>query len=314
MVQEHERAAGAWHAEWGPLCRTPDRHRLRRELAAHLLESLDVDTERCAQPRDDATPAPRPSSYDEHWTTDDPPPRRHRATGRRSSSRARSAATPTCGRPQVPSPSLHGSSATTPAAMATPIPGRPVLDRRRRPRRPRPARPPRDRTRAPRRALARRHDRDVARHHAPERVESSSCLHVAQMGPPEMWIDRAEARSRAGHRGDRRRDASSAGSPRSTRRAPDQRAARDVHGIDDEGYAHCCGIIEQMDLRAGLAEHQGADARHRRRQDQPPHPTSTPQVIAGAVPRARLEVVEPGAHLATSSSPRSCDLHPGAPA
>ena len=47
MVQEHERAAGAWHAEWAPLSRPAGRRRVGRRVAAHLARAAcEVDAER----------------------------------------------------------------------------------------------------------------------------------------------------------------------------------------------------------------------------------------------------------------------------
>ena len=105
MEHEHERAAGAWHAEWAPL-----RELLRAtgSAAAWLrdcLERLEVDAERMRANLDDAhagrarRAAHRPSAGPRGAPT--PPPRRALARGR--SARWPSARAPSTSTPRRPS-------------------------------------------------------------------------------------------------------------------------------------------------------------------------------------------------------------------
>ena len=75
-------------------------------------------------------------------------------------------------------------------------------------------------------------------------------------------------------------------------------------GIDDEGYASCCRIIEQMDLTDGLPNITRADAGDRRRAG-PGH--AARRARRGDRRRrsrgARLEVLDPGAHLINVERP-----------
>ena len=101
MVQEHERAAGAWHSEWRPLTELLTADRLRRgwlrdvagrprgRRRAHAREPRRQRRRRRR----------RRTRRPEHWSTDDPAPHRHRPRGRarRSCSRTRSAPRSRCG-------------------------------------------------------------------------------------------------------------------------------------------------------------------------------------------------------------------------
>jgi 3-oxoadipate enol-lactonase len=64
-----------------------------------------------------------------------------------------------------------------------------------------------------------------------------------------------------------------------------------------EGYAGCCEAIAGMDLRAGLADLTAPTLVIAARQD-PSIPPEHGERIAAAVPGARLEILDPGAHLA----------------
>ena len=75
-------------------------------------------------------------------------------------------------------------------------------------------------------------------------------------------------------------------------------------GIDDEGYANCCSIIEHMDLDRDL------DGDHARRrwsiggaQDPATPPAEHAQGSPPRIPGARLEVLDPGAHLINVERP-----------
>jgi 3-oxoadipate enol-lactonase len=71
-----------------------------------------------------------------------------------------------------------------------------------------------------------------------------------------------------------------------------------IAGIDPEGYAGCCEAIATMDLRAGLPGITAPTLVVAGRQD-PSIPPEHGEAIAAAIPGARVEILDPGAHLAS---------------
>ena len=71
-----------------------------------------------------------------------------------------------------------------------------------------------------------------------------------------------------------------------------------IAGIDAEGYAGCCEAIAGMDLRGGLPGITAPTLVVAGRQD-PSIPPEHGEAIAAAVPGARIEILDPGAHLAS---------------
>jgi 3-oxoadipate enol-lactonase len=71
-----------------------------------------------------------------------------------------------------------------------------------------------------------------------------------------------------------------------------------ISAIDGEGYAGCCEAIAAMDLRAGLPGITAPTLVVAGRQD-PSIPPEHAEAIAAAVPGARLEILDPSAHLAS---------------
>jgi 3-oxoadipate enol-lactonase len=69
-----------------------------------------------------------------------------------------------------------------------------------------------------------------------------------------------------------------------------------ICGVDPEGYAGCWEAIAEMDLRAGLAGITAPTLVIAGRQD-PSIPPAHGEAIAAAIPGARLEILDPGAHL-----------------
>ena len=69
-----------------------------------------------------------------------------------------------------------------------------------------------------------------------------------------------------------------------------------ISGIDPEGYAGCCEAIAGMDLRAGLPGVTAPTLVVAARQD-PSIPPEHGEAIAAAIPGARIEILDPGAHL-----------------
>jgi 3-oxoadipate enol-lactonase len=70
-----------------------------------------------------------------------------------------------------------------------------------------------------------------------------------------------------------------------------------VAGTPPEGYASCCEAIGALDLRDGLARISAPTLVIGAAQD-PSTPPEHQRAIATAVPGARLEILDPGAHLA----------------
>jgi 3-oxoadipate enol-lactonase len=71
-----------------------------------------------------------------------------------------------------------------------------------------------------------------------------------------------------------------------------------ISGIDAEGYAGCCEAIAGMDLRSGLPGVTASTLVIAGSQD-PSITREDREALAGAIPGARLEVLDPAAHLAS---------------
>jgi 3-oxoadipate enol-lactonase len=144
----------------------------------------------------------------------------------------------------------------------------------------------------------------VAAHH-PSRVDRLAVLCTsAQLGTPEGWRARAAA-VRAGGVG-----AVSDGviarwftpgfRAREPARVAEHRAM--LAATPAEGYAACCGAIERMDLRGDLAAVR-APTLAIAGADDPSTPPEHLRRIVGAIPSARLAVVDGAAHLASVERP-----------
>ena len=137
---------------------------------------------------------------------------------------------------------------------------------------------------------------------APERIERLVLLCTAPHLPPaSAWQERAAA-------------VREAGTPEVVADAvlgrwftPDYAAShRDIvaryramiSGIDAEGYAGCCEAIAGMDLRSGLPSVTAPTLVVAGRQD-PSIPPQHGEAIAAAIAGARLEILDPAAHLAS---------------
>jgi 3-oxoadipate enol-lactonase len=135
---------------------------------------------------------------------------------------------------------------------------------------------------------------------APERIDKLVLLCTSpRMGPPEVWIDRAKTVREQGT------EAIVDGTferwfTKEYRAKNDLSDLRQMFvDIDDEGYASCCAIIEKMDLTDGLPHITAPTLVVGGAQDPATPPDEHAAVIAGAVPRARFEVLDPAAHLAS---------------
>jgi 3-oxoadipate enol-lactonase len=141
--------------------------------------------------------------------------------------------------------------------------------------------------------------------HAPERLHRLVLLCTsAQLGPPETWADRAAVVRAQGTEA-----VADAGVGRWLTEGfraehPDTAAwLRDmIAGTPDAGYAAACAVIEHMDLTAGLPSIPAPTLVIAGAQD-PATPPEHAERIVAAVPDARLEVLDPAAHLANVEQP-----------
>jgi 3-oxoadipate enol-lactonase len=141
---------------------------------------------------------------------------------------------------------------------------------------------------------------------APERIDRLVlCCTSAQLGPPDMWADRA-----ATVRADGVEAIADAGIGRwltegFIAREPETTAAvrAMLVATPDEGYAGCCAAIEHMDLIPELGASRAPTLVIAGRQD-PATPPEHGERIAAGIPGARLELVD-AAHLATVEQPEA---------
>jgi 3-oxoadipate enol-lactonase len=139
----------------------------------------------------------------------------------------------------------------------------------------------------------------------PDRVDRVAVMCTsAQLGPPSAWAERAAA-VRAGG------TASIAPTVAERWFTPAHRAADPavlewaramIAATPDEGYIACCGAIERMDLRGDLPRITAPLLAIAGRDD-PATPPPHLELIAAAVPHARLVLVEDAAHLANIDQP-----------
>jgi 3-oxoadipate enol-lactonase len=135
---------------------------------------------------------------------------------------------------------------------------------------------------------------------APERITRLILISTsAHMPPPEAWHERAAAVRQAGT------TAAVADAvlgrwftPGFAERRPQviARYREMVSSSPADGYAACCEAIAGMDLRGGLSRIAVPTLVLVGAQD-PSTPPVHAETIAGGVPGARLEVLDPGAHL-----------------
>jgi 3-oxoadipate enol-lactonase len=140
---------------------------------------------------------------------------------------------------------------------------------------------------------------------APERLDRLVVLCTsAQLGPPENWRERAETVRAQGTEAVADAGVGRWLTERFRAENPDTAAwLRDmIRATPDPGYAACCAVIEHMDLTPGLAGITAPTLVIAGAQD-PTTPPEHGERIAAAVAGARLEVLEPAAHLANVEQP-----------
>jgi 3-oxoadipate enol-lactonase len=142
---------------------------------------------------------------------------------------------------------------------------------------------------------------------APERLDRLVLLCTsAQLGPAQGWADRAVTVREQG-------TGAIAGATMERWLTRDFRAAQPgttervramIESIDDEGYASCCAVIERMDLAPGLGTIGAPTLVIAGAQDPAAPPEHGERIVAG-IPGARLEVLDPGAHLINVERPEA---------
>jgi 3-oxoadipate enol-lactonase len=141
---------------------------------------------------------------------------------------------------------------------------------------------------------------------APERVDKLVLLCTSPlMAPAQSWADRAVTVREQGTQ-------AIVGATLERWFTDDYREHNDVSairemfiGIDDEGYASCCSIIEHMDLIPNLDGISASTLIIAGAQDPSAPPAEHAQRIADGVPGSRLEILDPGAHLINVERPEA---------
>ena len=124
-----------------------------------------------------------------------------------------------------------------------------------------------------------------------------------KMGPREMWADRAKTVREQGTE-------AIVDATLGRWLTDDYRAGHDIQwlremfvGVSDEGYAGSCSIIEHMDLTTNLGQIRAPTLVIAGAQDPATPPAGHAARIAEAIVGARLEVLDPGAHLINIERP-----------
>ncbi len=144
----------------------------------------------------------------------------------------------------------------------------------------------------------------IAIHH-PERIARLALICTSSYVPPaQSWRDRAATVRRAGMAAiaDERvslwvTPAFAAANPHVVARLREM-----IVGVDAESYAQCCEAIAAMDQRADLARIAAPTLVIAGRQDEA-MPTEHAQLIVDSIAGARLEILDPAAHIPTIEQP-----------
>jgi 3-oxoadipate enol-lactonase len=143
--------------------------------------------------------------------------------------------------------------------------------------------------------------------HAPERLDRLVLLCTsAKLGPPETWSDRARTVRAEGTAAVAEAGVGRWLTERFRAEHPDTaewlRAM--IASQPDEGYAECCGVIERMDQIAALPSIKAPTLVIAGAQDPATPPEHAERIVAG-IPDARLEVLDPAAHVANVEQPEA---------
>jgi 3-oxoadipate enol-lactonase len=140
---------------------------------------------------------------------------------------------------------------------------------------------------------------------APERIDRLVLICTSAQLPPEPWAERAATVREAGSL------EVIADAVVARWLTPDYAAAHPelvaelramLVANDPEGYAACCGAIERMDLRDQLPRISAPTLVISGAQDEA-IPPEHQRLIADSIPGARLETIDPGAHIAPVEQP-----------
>jgi 3-oxoadipate enol-lactonase len=139
----------------------------------------------------------------------------------------------------------------------------------------------------------------------PERIDKLILLCTSEkLGPPEMWADRANT-VRENGTGAIVDTTLERWFTEGYRKRFDLSVVRAMfESIDDEGYANCCAVIQQMDQTATISNIAAPTLVIAGAQD-PATPPEHAERLAAAIPDARLEVLDPGAHLINVERPEA---------
>jgi 3-oxoadipate enol-lactonase len=143
----------------------------------------------------------------------------------------------------------------------------------------------------------------AARH--PERVDRLVVMcTTAYYGSPDSWLDRAHRTRTEGTGAIAPAVVSRWFTPGFAARRPDVVAAAEamLAGIDDEGYAACCDVLAELDIRADLPR-IGAPTLVMSGAADLATPPEHQRAIADAIPGARYRTVDDAAHLAAIEQP-----------
>jgi 3-oxoadipate enol-lactonase len=136
---------------------------------------------------------------------------------------------------------------------------------------------------------------------APERVERLALLCTsAHFGTPDVWIERAATVREHGTEAVADAAVERWFTPEFRAREPRTvaRFRAMVAAQPDEGYAECCGVLERMDLRPELAKIRAPTLVIAGAQDPSTPPDPHAKLLAERIASARLELLDPAAHLA----------------
>lgn len=140
--------------------------------------------------------------------------------------------------------------------------------------------------------------------HAPDRLRTLTlCCTSAELGPPSGWAERAALVRAEGTQAVSNAVVQRWFTPQWRADHPERTHyyAEMVAATDAAGYASCCAAIETMNIADRLSSITAHTLVIAGAQD-PAIPPEHGQRIARTVPNARLEIVSPGAHLASAEA------------
>ena len=141
--------------------------------------------------------------------------------------------------------------------------------------------------------------------HRPDRISRLALLCTsAHLPPAQGWLDRAATVRAEGMRVIADASLTRWVTPELAERDPElaQRLVDSICAVDAESYAQCCEAIAAMDLRPDLARIAAPTLVIAGAED-PSTPPPHGEVIVSGISDARLEVLDPAAHLATVEQP-----------